>query len=198
MTRNSAYTQFHRWLESRTWHREEDYPFSIGIEGSDEDICTELGLEVAAYLSTADAHAPGGWLYFGEELVSKVATKTGIAELTNAFPDISTRDYSPCSERRCGFLSDVARLGGAVLYLPSACRSLRDAPDLFVAGIQNRSLHHGDPSDFVHGDITVDLGRIGNETAVRVIADSALEWALARHTAAGTHPSNVTPWKSSC
>jgi len=195
VTRNDAYEQYHRWLECRRWSLAEDRPFSIGLEGSDAGICTEIGLEVAKYLCDVDGDAPGGWLFFGEDIVSRVATERGIAALAEAFPEIASRSYTPCSERRCGFLSDVTRLGGAVLFLPHACKSLRNHSDLFVAGIQSGG-PDGEGGSDVRGDLTIDLERIGRDTAIRVIADSALEWALARP---GPTPSSVAddnPWKS--
>ena len=192
MKKDDAITQYHRWLEGRLWLHDDERRFSLALESANMSLCDLLGEKIARHLSDVDSGQPGGWLYFGEELVSHVATKEGIEELANAFPSLADHGDLPRSEQRCTFLADVARLGGAVLYLPSICYALRRHPDLFVAGILQHN-HPSDTHDEITGDLTVDHDRMGTDIAVRVITDSALEWAHSHPP----KPSNVTTWKFS-
>ena len=175
---SSALNEFQDWLESRRWTRADERPFSIAIECGNRPACDQIASGIARYLSEVHAGSPNGWLYFGPDLVTAIAGDKTASDLSEAFPELVAKERKPCDGARCGLLSNLARIGGAVLSLTDACRSLRSHPDLFVVG-----LHHPESGPMERADLILDLDRIDPRTAVRVAADSALEWAAARQPA---------------
>lgn len=163
-------TPLQRWLERRQWARDENRSFSIALDCPDRSLCAELAPKVAKYLSDVESGSPSGWLYFDPNLLTEAEKSKDLAETIAAG---SPPDALPgCCGSRCRLLSDIAKLGGAVLYLPDTCKSLHDHPDLFVVGLLAPGTAEGSK-----GDLTIDLSRIDKSVAVRMIADSALEWA---------------------
>ncbi len=172
-------TPLQLWLDRHRWARDDDPPFSVALACPDRELCAELGSLIAEHLSDVHSGTPSGWLYFDEQTLLEAKASPDLAETLS--PPGRAPFPGGCPGR-CGLLSGISRMGAAVIYLPDACRSLHNHPAIFVAGLRP-------PGDDGHagGDLSIDLSRIATTTAVRMIADSALEWAA-------TIPR--TPWKS--
>ncbi len=182
MTTTNAQATFGQWIENRRWFRDEDLAFSVALAGARRH-CAKLGPAIAAHLGDADPAAPGGWLYFDDALLKRIATPRSLSALARAFPEACPAG-PPHGGRHCGLLASVASIGGAVFALPEDCSNLRGHAALFVASLSEPG-----------GHLAVDLERLGAQTAVRVIADSALEWAQSRDSRCNaTQPLSL--WKS--
>ena len=176
MNLSTAHSQLQSWLESRRWSRAEEAPFSIALQCTDGEICAQIGGEIAQYLSEVHVGSPHGWLFFEPKLLKMLLDKEIRADLVEFFPDIAART-SDLGAGEPSLLLDIVRIGGAVLALPEARARSGDYPDLFVVGLTDSAPGAVRPSN---ADLILDLSRINRRTAVRVIADSALEWAAAR------------------
>jgi len=173
---STAHSQLQSWLEGRRWAWAEEAPFAIALQCTDREICAQIGGEIAQYLSEVHAGSPHGWLFFEPNLLEMLSDKEIRADLVEFFPDISARSNDSGSGKSSPLL-DIVRIGGAVLALPEARALSGDYPDLFVVGLTDDTPGAVHPSN---ADLILDLSRIDLRTAVRVIADSALEWAAAR------------------
>ena len=169
-------SELRTWFEGRRWARAEEAPFSIAIQCADGATCSEISSRVADYLSEVHAGSQHGWLFFDANLLHELDEGSNWPELVEAFPEASPTGGSAGSERP-PLLRDIAHIGGAVLAIADARATLGMSSDLFVVSL--RSAGPG-AVEVTEADITLDLSRINVPTAVRVIADSALEWAASR------------------
>ena len=172
----TRHSKLRGWLEGRRWARAEENPFSIAIQCADGDTGSEVASRVAAYLSEVHAGSQDGWLFFEPGLLDDLGEGSTWRDLVEAFPEASDPTGSP-GDGRPALLRDIAHIGGAVLALPEARALLGTSPDLFVVGLRKAEPGMAEATD---ADIALNLSRINLPTAVRVIADSALEWAASR------------------
>lgn len=177
-------TPLQLWLDRHQWARDDDPSFSVALDCPDRGLCIEFGPLIAEHLSDVHAGTPSGWLYFDEQILLEAKSSPDLAETLSSAGRAPFLGGCP---GRCGLISGISQMGAAVLYLPDVCRSLHEHPAIFVVGLRPPG---ADGS--TGGDLSIDLSRIATATAVRMIADSALEWAAAIPRT----PPHVTSWKS--
>ncbi|MEM8954660.1 MAG: hypothetical protein AAGD22_10955 [Verrucomicrobiota bacterium] len=152
-------TRFH-------FHEDDPYPFAITLYRNPGAGAIPLGRRIAHYLNEVDPITPGRWLTFDETALEAV--------LQNPSPPIS----SPSQKNDAALVSLVS--AGAVVIVDNNAHSITiNHPRVFHVRLAGSDSPETATTRF---HLTVNTKRMSQHTAVRVIADSALEWA--------THPTH--------
>jgi hypothetical protein len=175
-------SDYHRWLQanSRPPHSlaepPELEPFALTIYRDPGAGARSLGLMVAAYLNEVDPIAPGRWAAFDESSLSEITNHHGTSDESRSVSPIpSTKSsHQQLTPRELSVL-DLVSTGSVVLVDNEAHCLTLDATRVFHIRLAGSDSPEAATTRF---HLTVNTGRMSQHTAIRVIADSALEWAV--------------------
>ncbi|MEM7146010.1 MAG: hypothetical protein AAF591_12810 [Verrucomicrobiota bacterium] len=152
-------------------------PFAITIYRDRGAGAVQLGELIADYLNEVDPISPGQWTAWNEQ---------SLHERLNPKHHTPQKPNHPISER--SILSFIAH-GAVILVDNSAHLATSDHPRTFNVRIAGSDSPHAATTRF---HLTVNTRRMSQHTAVRVIADSALEWAIQPLQTIPPHPISDT------
>ena len=155
-------------------------PFAVTIHRDPGAGARLLGRMVADYLTEVDPIAPGRWASFDESILEGIiAHELDAITASHQNPAIARFPLTDSSRqqhtsRRQSFLNLVST-GAVVLVDNEAHRFTLDHPRVFHVRLAGSD---SPEAATTHFHLTVNTQRMSEHTAVRVIADSALEWAV--------------------
>jgi hypothetical protein len=155
-------------------------PFALTIYRDPGAGARPLGRMIASYLNEVDPIAPARWASFDESALQEIAAhKTNRLDPGNERPGIARfpltnqdgRQHTPIEQS----ILNLVSTGAFVLVDNEAHRTTLAHPRVFHVRLAGSD---SPEAATTHFHLTVNTRRMSQHTAVRVIADSALEWAV--------------------
>jgi hypothetical protein len=182
----SSLHDYHQWLDANT-HAPRfsndnlaPQPFALTLYRDPGAGARSLGIMVASYLNEVDPIAPGRWAAFDETALGDIvnhqleSSSAGPKDASiTRFPLTDPKDQRHAPREQS--MLNLVSTGAVVLVDNDAHRITLDHPRVFHVRLAGSDSPEAATTQF---HLTVNTERMSQHTAVRVIADSALEWAV--------------------